>query len=141
MILPGMEEALPGDWQGLHGQYLALVGRLRRSSNLTDLQTIAADLEGFSAEILKHLELFTNSADSSANESHSERHKQNSKPELRESEPAFEKDRSDERQSDPETLSSAQAGQGSEEDLTVMGHPCKSRHAAADGARGLPGYP
>jgi len=109
MILLGMEEALPGDWQGLHGQYLALVGRLRRSASLTDLQPIAADLESFSAEILKHLELFTNSSDSSANESHSERHKQNSKTDPLESEPAFEKDRNDERQPYPATHGSAQA--------------------------------
>ena len=112
MILLGMEEALPGDWQGLHGQYLSLVGRLKRSASLADLGAIAADLEGFSGDILKHLELFTNSTDSSANESHSERHKQNSKPDLHESEPAFEKDRSDERQPDPETHGSTQAEQG-----------------------------
>lgn len=114
MILLGMEEALPGDWQGLHEQYLVAVGRLKRSAGLADLEAIAADLEGFSAEILKHLELFTNSLNSSGNESHSERHKQNSKSDLRESEPAFKKDRSDERQSDPETYGSAQAGQGRE---------------------------
>jgi len=114
MILLGMEEALPGDWQGLHGQYLELVGRLRRSASLADLEVIAADLEGFSAELLKHLELFTNSADSSANESHSERHKQNSKPDLRESEPAFGKDRGGERQPDPEPAGSAQAERGRE---------------------------
>ncbi|MCZ8164046.1 MAG: plasmid replication protein RepC [Microcystis sp. LE19-98.1E] len=111
MILLGMEDALPGDWQGLHGQYLVAVGRLKRSASLADLVAIAADLEGFSAEILKHLELFTNSPDSSANESHSERHKQNSKSDLCESEPAFEKDRGDERQSDLETLEFSQAKQ------------------------------
>ncbi|PPD15069.1 MAG: replication initiation protein RepC [Methylobacterium sp.] len=121
MILLGMEEALPGDWQGLHGQYLVAVGRLKRSSDLADLQAIAADLEGFAGDILKHLELFTNSSDSSANESHSERHKQNSKPDLHESEPAFKKDRSGERQSDPETLGSAQAEQGREGEAVAMG--------------------
>jgi len=111
MILLGMEEALPGDWQGLHGQYLVAVGRLKRSSDLAELGAIAGDLEGFAGEILKHLELFTNFADLSANESHSERHKQNSKSDIRESEPAFEEARSDERQPEPETLGSAQAGQ------------------------------
>jgi replication initiation protein RepC len=111
MILLGMEEALPGDWHGLHGQYLALVGRLKRSASHADLEAIAADLEGFAGEILKHLELFTNSTESSANESHSERHKQNSKSDLRESEPAFEKDRSDKRQPDLETLEFTQAEQ------------------------------
>jgi len=111
MILLGMEEALPGDWQGLHGQYLVAVGRLKRSSDLAELGAIAGDLEGFAGEILKHLELFTNFADLSANESHSERHKQNSKSDIRESEPAFEEARSDKRQPEPETLGSAQAGQ------------------------------
>ena len=114
MILLDMEEALPGDWQGLHGQYLTLVGRLKRSSNLDDLETIAADLGRFSAEILKHLELFTNFTDSSANKSHSEHHKQNSKSDLRESEPAFEKDRGDERQPDPEPIELIRAGHGRE---------------------------
>jgi replication initiation protein RepC len=108
MILLGMEEALPGDWAGLHAQYLALVGRLKRSADLVELEAIAIDLEDFSAEILKHLELFTNSTDSSGNESHSERHKQNSKSDLYESEPAFEKGRGGERQPHPGIPRSAQ---------------------------------
>ena len=111
MILLGMEEALPGDWQGLHGQYLTLVGRLKRSASHADLEAIAADLEGFAGEILKHLELFTNSTDLSANESHSERHKQNSKSDPLESEPAFERDRGDERQPDHVILGTALAGE------------------------------
>jgi len=119
MILLGMEEALPGDWQGLHGQYLALIGRLKRSSDLAELGAIASDLEGFASEILKHLELFTNFPDSSANESHFERHKQNSKSDLRESEPAFEKNRSTERQPCSEIHGSAPAGQGREGEEAV----------------------
>jgi replication initiation protein RepC len=115
MILLGMEESLPGDWQGLHAHYLALVGRLRRSSDLTEMQAIAIDLESFSAEILKHLELFTNPGDSSANESHSERHKQNSKSDLKESEPAFEKDRGGERETDPLAAGFATGGEGSDD--------------------------
>ena len=103
MILLGTEEGLPGDWEGLHRHYLGLVGTLRRSSVLADLEGIAGDLEAFAIEILKHLELFTNCADSIANESHAERHKQNSKPDLPESEPAFKKARGGERQPDLQT--------------------------------------
>ncbi len=121
MILLGMEDALPGNWQGLHGQYLALVGRLKRSYDFTELGAIATDLEDFSAEILKHLELFMNSTNLSANESHSERHKQNSKSDLYESEPAFEEDWSGDRQPDPETLCTAQAGQDSEGEDAAAG--------------------
>ena len=66
MILLGMEEGLPGDWQGLHGQYLAIIECLRRSSVLADLEATAANLEDFAGLILKHLEFFTNSTNSSA---------------------------------------------------------------------------
>lgn len=111
MILLGMEEGLPGDWKGLHGQYMVLVGSLRRSTCLAEMQDIASGLEGFAAEILKHLELFVNPPVSSANESHSERHKQNSKPESSESEPAFRKDRIGERQHDLETTGFAESRQ------------------------------
>ena len=100
MILLGMEDALPGDWLGIHAQFLALVGRIKRSAESANLEAIAADLEALASAILKHLELYTNFIDSSANESHSERHKQNSKPDLPESEPAFKEDRGGERQSD-----------------------------------------
>jgi len=120
MILLGMEEALPGDWQGLHGQYLTLVGRLKRSASHADLEAIAADLEGFAGEILKHLELFTNSTNSSANESHSERHKQNSKSDLYESEPAFEKDRGGDRQPDHVIFGTGQAGQARKGEAGVI---------------------
>lgn len=119
MILLGMDEVLPGDWQGLQGHYLALVGRLRRSSDLAELRAIAANLEGFSAEVLKHLELFINPTDSSANESHSERHKQNSKPDLHESEPAFEKDRGAERETNPSTTAFAKNG-GEDDDAHAL---------------------
>jgi replication initiation protein RepC len=135
MILLGMEEALPGDWQGLHEQYLTLIGRLRRSSGLVGLAAIAADLEGFSAEILKHLELFTNSTNSSTNESHSERHKQNSKPDLHESEPAFEKNRSGGRETDPLTAAFATSGEGREDSHAP------SATLEADKSRPSPGTP
>jgi len=115
MILLGMEEALPGDWEGLHAQYLALVGPLRRSSTGTQLQEIADGLEGFAREILNHLELFAKSRNPSANESQSERHKQNSNTEPSESEPAFEKDRGAEHEADPQSSAVLKSREGAED--------------------------
>ena len=91
MIALGLEEAIPGDWAGLHATYLGIIAGLKRSSEGAVLTAIAADLAELAQSIANHLELFTNWQNPSANESHSERHKQNSKSELYESEPAFEK--------------------------------------------------
>lgn len=93
MIALGLEEGIPGDWGGLHSQFLTLLGGIKRSADLGELDTGAEDLEALAASILKHLELFANSPKTSANESQFERHKQNSNSDLYESEPAFEKDR------------------------------------------------
>ena len=104
MIALGLDEAIPGDWAGLHATYLGIIAGLKRSSEGASLTAIAAKLTELAGAIAKHLELFTNSQNSSANESHFERHKQNSKPNLYESEPAFEKDRGE-----PDVLDSAGA--------------------------------
>ncbi|OYU47013.1 MAG: replication initiation protein RepC [Rhizobiales bacterium PAR1] len=93
MIALGLEDGIPGDWGGLHNQFLTALGGIRRSSGLSELEAGAGDLEALAAAIQNHLELFVNSSKTSANESHSERHKQISKSDLYESEPAFEKDR------------------------------------------------
>ena len=93
MIALGLEEGIAGDWAGLHMAYLAIIGRLRRSALPDTLAAIGRELEEMAADIARHLELFVNSPDSGGNESHFERHKQNSNIDLQESEPAFQKDR------------------------------------------------
>ncbi len=60
MILLGMEEALPATGRAITGNIWRLSG-VSSAPRACDLEAIAADLEDFSAEILKHLELFTNS--------------------------------------------------------------------------------
>lgn len=100
LILLGVEEGIPGDWEAIHSRYLTLVGPVRRSATLLQMQALADELGAFAAEILNHLELFTNSASTSVNESQSEHHKQNSKPDPMDSEPASDEDRSGKRQPD-----------------------------------------
>ncbi|OYU47224.1 MAG: replication initiation protein RepC [Rhizobiales bacterium PAR1] len=93
MIALGLEEALPGDWMGLHAAYLGIIAGLRRSADVAALTTTAADLTDLACAIANHLELFVNSSIPDANESQNGAHKQNSKTDLHESEPASKNDR------------------------------------------------
>jgi replication initiation protein RepC len=87
LIDAGIEENVPGDWAGVLRTYQAIVGRLPRSAPRQLIDDVSTDLHGLYTEIREVLESFANSQNPSANESHSERHKQNSNPDpLRESE-------------------------------------------------------
>jgi len=112
LIALGLEEGIPGDWAGLHAAYLDLVGRLKRSATTQDLIASATELEELAADIANHLELFVNSQKTDGNESHSGQHKQNSKSESHDLEPAFQKDRD-------ETAADGLTGQGSGEGTAV----------------------
>lgn len=93
LIALGLEEAIPGDWAGLHMAYLNIIAGLKRSADVSVLTALAGELADFAQSIAIHLELFVNSSIPGGNESHSGQHKQNSNTDLRESEPAFQKDR------------------------------------------------
>ncbi|WID99730.1 plasmid replication protein RepC (plasmid) [Bosea vestrisii] len=88
MIATGMEEGVsthsegqgPADWTELHELYRNIVGRIPRSAPRTVLEGIATELSLLADEILSLLENHIKSQNPSGNESHSERHIQNSKP-------------------------------------------------------------
>lgn len=90
--------ALPVMWAGhassvvgLRALYQAILACLGRKPDRMTLDAVACDLRGFSAFLYKALENHLKTQDSSANESHIERHIQNSKPDSHlESEPALE---------------------------------------------------
>lgn len=107
LIALGLEEGIPGDWASLHAAYLALVGRLKRSATTQILQASARDLEEMAREIAKHLELFVNSQETSASESQNEHHKQNSKSDPSDLEPAFQEKRGEPTDIDPDGQSRA----------------------------------
>ena len=102
LIALGLEEGIPGDWAGFHVMYLGLVGRLKRSASTENLITSAIELEALASDITNHLELFVNSQKTDGNESHSGQHKQNSKSESHDLEPAFQKNRGETVEADPE---------------------------------------
>ncbi len=88
MIATGMEEGVstrrggqgPSDWLELHALFRAIVDRIPRTATRQVLEPIAEELSLLADEILNLLEDHVKQSNLSANESHSERHKQNSNP-------------------------------------------------------------
>lgn len=88
MIATGMEENIstrrngqgPADWAELHDLYRSIVGRLPRTAPRQLLEGIAIELSLLADEIFNLLEGHLKSQNLDANESHSERHIQNSNP-------------------------------------------------------------
>lgn len=90
LIETGIEEGVPGNWGRVQHAYQAIVGRLPRSAPKQLIDDICVDLHGLYTEILEVLETFTKTQNMDANESHSGRHIQNSKPDsISESEDGF----------------------------------------------------
>ncbi len=79
-------------WADVHALYRALVARIPRSGSLLDIEPVAQELSDLAESILTVLETHIKTEIPSANESRSERHKQNSSSQTNvDLEPAFEK--------------------------------------------------
>ena len=81
MIDAGIEEGVPGNWGLMTRTYQDIMAGLPRTAPRQVLEAICEDLELLWAEVHETLESFTKSQNMSANESHFERHIQNSNPE------------------------------------------------------------
>ncbi|QEL26981.1 replication initiation protein RepC (plasmid) [Bosea sp. F3-2] len=113
MIATAMEEGVPAHqvgqgpstWQEIHALYRSIIGRIPRTAPREILEPIADELSMLADEILNLLEIHTKAQNLSGNESHSERHKQNSKPDLPTAlEPRFPESRGIEVEIDPEPV-------------------------------------
>lgn len=80
MIDAGLAESVPADWRGFRQRYDGILARLPRTAGLETLTLIAHDLERLWGEISTLLEAFVKTLNTSANESQTEHHIQNSKP-------------------------------------------------------------
>ena len=112
MVATGIEEGVttrragqgPSDWSEIHGLYRGILDRIPRTATRVELEPIAADLTLLADEILILLESHVKSLDSSASESQTERHIQNSNPNPPiDLEPGFQESRGpkSERQAEP----------------------------------------
>ena len=89
MIATGIEEGVPGDWEGCHLRYATLSGRYARNLLRSDLEALAGELAELAAEIRKLLENHVKPQNMSGNESQSERHIQNQTTNIFELEPSL----------------------------------------------------
>lgn len=81
MIDTGVEEAVPGSWGRVLQTYQGIILKLPRTASRQLIEGICAELFELHGEIRDALESFTKTQNTNANESHSERHIQNSNPE------------------------------------------------------------
>lgn len=80
MIDAGIEEGVPGNWGRVLQTYQAVISRLPRTASRRLIEAICGELHELHAEIRDVLESFAKTQNPNANESHSERHIQNSNP-------------------------------------------------------------
>ena len=80
LIDTGIEEKVPGNWGRVQQAYQSIIGRLPRSAPRQLVEDICIDLHGLYTEIREVLESFAETQNLDANESHSGRHIQTSKP-------------------------------------------------------------
>jgi replication initiation protein RepC len=86
MIATGIEEGVPtrrggqgpADWQEVHTSFRSIVDQIPRTATRQELEPIAEELSQLADDVLNLLETHIKSQNPSANESHSERHIQNS---------------------------------------------------------------
>ncbi|NEK18646.1 plasmid replication protein RepC [Rhizobium leguminosarum] len=91
LIEAAVEEEIPGDWQGLHGEFRDLIEGLPRTPTAAQLELLLHELEALRTDILNRLEIRVKSAKQRGNANYIERHIQNSNPEsTSELEPGFE---------------------------------------------------
>ncbi|MCS3730847.1 replication initiation protein RepC [Bradyrhizobium betae] len=112
MIATGIEEAVPtsrggqgpADWQEVHGAFRSIVDQIPRTATRQELEPIAEELSQLADDVLNLLETHIKSTNSSANESHSERHIQNSNTDpLIDLEPSLREGRAARAEPKPET--------------------------------------
>lgn len=90
MIDAGIEEGVPGNWGRVLQTYQAVISRLPRTASRQLIEDICAELYDLHAEIRDVLESFAKTQNLNTNESHSDRHIQNSNPDsISESETGF----------------------------------------------------
>ena len=80
MIDAGIEEGVPGNWGRVSQVYQEIIGRLPRSAPRQVLESLCEELHDLWSEVHEVLESFAKTQNPDANESHSERHIQNSNP-------------------------------------------------------------
>jgi replication initiation protein RepC len=115
MIAMGIEEGVPGDWEGFHLRYATLSGRYARNLLRSDLEALASELAALAAEVRKLLENHVKPQNMSGNESQIERHIQNQTTNIFELEPSLREARGE-----PSDLDDQKPGAPSAPELEIL---------------------
>lgn len=141
MISFGIEEGILSDWERLHAEYRAIAAAIPRTATRAELEPIEAKLRALCLEVRNILERHTNSEKSSGNESHSERHLQNSNSDSHEFEPGFGNNQGATAAPAPETKSLPLAGKAMPPTGCPLGLVLRACPDIADYARdGISGW-
>jgi replication initiation protein RepC len=112
MIATGVEEGVPtrrggqgpANWEEVHVAFRSIADQIPRSATRQELEPIAEELSQLADDVLNLLETHVKSTNPSANESHSERHIQSSKPNsLTDLEPSLPEGRAARPEPEPQT--------------------------------------
>ncbi|WFS04160.1 plasmid replication protein RepC [Rhizobium tumorigenes] len=149
LIETALEEGVPGDWTMVHGHFRDLVARIPRSPDIHDITPIVEEMEMLREEVLNLLEVRLNGQNMHGNESHTERHIQNSNPESKSDlEPASKKKQSETSAIQPQAPDmpreqTAAADEGGERKSVMDGRLVKPRRLAVAGGDqpGLKAFP
>ncbi|RLQ84990.1 plasmid replication protein RepC [Notoacmeibacter ruber] len=80
MIDLGVQERAPANWSEVSKHYQDIIGRLPRTPSKTVVDAVCKELEELWTEVHELLETFVNTQNPDGNESHNERHIQDSSP-------------------------------------------------------------
>lgn len=136
LIELGFEEMPDIDWSARYTAFRGVIDDIPRQATIRDLEPVVDGLECIQLEISKLLQDKLNLTQTSAKESHFERHKQNSNTKsTSDLEPGFRKDQgqNDTHNPDGEGLSEPQQGQDK-----AAENPDRTLDAGMSGAAGLP---
>jgi replication initiation protein RepC len=123
LIAAAIGDSLPGDWEHLFELFRSILDAIPRTATVDALASTLTQLEKIRAKIVKELEIQLNSPKLSGNESHIERHKQDS-----ETNPIFESEcRTKPQTREPDDFANTSSAKRSGED-EILSEPQGAAH-------------
>jgi replication initiation protein RepC len=105
LISAAVEEGADGDWATIEAMFIGLLARLPRSPRREDVDAVLDEMELLREEIINQLEIQVKAEKTGVNDSHSDRHIQNSNPEsFHELEPSSEKEQGEKPSQKPKRI-------------------------------------
>ena len=136
LITTALEEKVAGDWEGIATMFRALLARIPRVATVENLTPLLDEMALLRTEVVNLLEIRIKITKIDANESQTERHKQNSNPKSTyELEPSFET-KQGEKSADNDDPNAVPSDKGRQKERTPSGGTGNKVYGAADPGAG-----